>query len=180
MPDDKRNIFYKPENAPERSYESTASFAKTTDSTIPEIQVIPPDLSYTGQLQVLLENLVTLIDIAPVIPEPLSSIITRLNYVLTSDTIDQIHTAQTEDETIEAEEDTSFESTETETPSVDSVTVPTDEIQTSTIEWNLDDLFPTPSEITIVQNESKSLADMVTNAYNEDRLGIKKEYTAAM
>ena len=180
MLDDKRNIFYKPENAPERSYESTASFTKTTDSTIPEIQVIPPDLSYTGQLQVLLENLVTLIDIAPVIPEPLSSIITRLNYVLTSDTIDQIHTAQIEDETIESEEDTSFESTETEMPSVDSVTVPTDEIQTSTTEWNLDDLFPTPSEITIIQNESKSLADMVTNAYNEDRLGIKKEYTAAM
>lgn len=180
---DKQNIFYRPENKPDRHYESAGQFQyqeQPKSSTTTETDGgNDPLLTTRGQLDDVLDDLTVLLDVIPVLPNSIQNTLTDITSALIKDTIKQIS-----DLPSVPSPDNKNEETEETTKEIE-YTIPnntgtTTEDYDDDSEWNLDDLFQTESDITVEESTAPSFSDILSAIYQSDRLNLKKEYVSDM
>ena len=177
MDEEKKNIFYKPENTPDRHYESDEVFPKENQPQVTSEQkptpsnVITPD----SRSDDLLDRLTLLLDIEDVLPESIKTTVKDITKILIAVTI--IRKQNQKDNPIVPDDNT---------PEV----VPDDKVDTHvTIDPTSDDsahtikisdLFPKKTDIEVVADNSMSLSNIIAGSYTEDTLGLKEDYVSTM
>lgn len=208
MADDQiKNIFYRPDYQPDRHYESTDTF---TQPTPPSQQTPPTYLTPPNPNEEVLNKLTILLDVLDILPEKVRPIVRDITKILTAITIidrpnypDPEPPAPTptpeepglipqppvtpgqpetpgETETPKPQEPNLPRppSAEDTVPTPETVTPETSQETPDTL--TLDDIFPKPTNIEIVNDPIASLAEILTDTYYEDLLGLKEDYTSKM
>jgi hypothetical protein len=178
---DKINVFYHPENQPDRSYESLDIFTKHTPDTNIDTDKTTTYFTktYIEKLQDTLNDLTILLDVLDVTPESIRPTITQLTKALIVDIIIQIN-EKTNETTTPSETDNTGESDNTrDTTDIPSI-VDVVDTDTDADTLTLDQILPKPSNIDIAPETYQDLVDILSSIYDEDRLGLKQDYLSKM
>lgn len=177
MDDEKKNIFYKPENTPDRHYESDKTFPAEIKSSEEPSKSPTPSAVITPSTRTddLLDRLTILLDIEDILPDSIKTTVKDITKILIAVTI--IRKRDQENNPITPDENE---------PDV----VPDDEVKTHvTIDPTSDDsahtikisdIFPKRTDIEVVTNQKMSLSNLIAESYTEDTLGLKEDYVSTM
>lgn len=173
----RKNIFYKPDNAPDRHYESDIVFQP--DKTVidkPETPPTPTDIiTPDTRTDDLIDNLTLLLDVEDVLPPSVRTIVKDITKILIAITI--VRKNEPEDGP-KSDEEIPIEPVPDEgiDTHIDIEPIPDEDANVIPI----DDIFPGRTDIEIVPEKSTSLSDIVAGSYMEDLLGLKEDYVSTM
>ena len=174
---EKKNIFYKPENTPDRHYKSDTSFVHESQSTKNQDKSPTPSGTHTlsSRSDELLDQLTLLLDIEDVLPPSIKDTVKDITKILIAVTIIRKN-----------DYDNNQKNEENTTPG----TVPDDTVHThitidpssndSAHTMKISDIFPKKTDIEVVTDTDVSLSDIVDSSYAEDTLGLKEDYVSNM
>lgn len=177
MDEEKKNIFYKPSNAPDRHYESDTSFTHQTESTTTPSTPPTPSHQITTESRTddLLDNLTLLLDIEDVLPPSIRDTVKDITKILIAVTIVR---KQEQKDTPKNNEETTPEPVPDDTVHTTLTIDPSSDDSAHTIK--ISDIFPKKTNIEVVTDKDMSLSDIVSDSYSEDTLGLKEDYVSTM